>query len=126
VIEQAGVGREVRARRAADRLLIDAHQPLDRSMPPAIRPPTSSTARARDLASSSSRDSWPSARATSSTSAWLTRLDLPEPDTPVTVVNTPSGNATSSSCRLLRVTPAAAASRAARAACARGGAVANR
>ena len=31
-------------------------------------------------------------RATSSTSTWLTRLDLPEPDTPVTLVNTPSGN----------------------------------
>ena len=29
VVEQAGVGREVRARRAADRLLVDAHQPLD-------------------------------------------------------------------------------------------------
>ena len=30
---------------------------------------------------------------------------MPEPDTPVTVVNTPNGKATSSSCRLLRVTP---------------------
>ena len=50
--------------------------------------------------------SWPSCSATSSTSAWLTRLDLPEPETPVTVVNTPSGKATSSPCRLLRVTPA--------------------
>jgi hypothetical protein len=34
----------------------------------------------------------PSARATRSTSTWLTRLDLPEPETPVTAVITPSGN----------------------------------
>ena len=46
------------------------------------------------------RASWPRCSATSSTSAWLTRLDLPEPDTPVTVVNTPSGKATS---RLVQV-----------------------
>ena len=51
------------------------------------------------------RMSWPKCSATSSTSTWLTRLDLPDPETPVTVVNTPSGNATSSWFRLLRVTP---------------------
>ena len=48
----------------------------------------------------------PSAAATSSTSTWLTRLDLPEPETPVTVVKTPSGKSASSWLRLLRVTPA--------------------
>ena len=46
------------------------------------------------------------AAATSSTSAWLTRLDLPEPETPVTEVKTPSGKRASRSWRLLRVTPA--------------------
>ena len=33
MIEKAGVGREVRARRAADRFLIHAHEPLDRFHP---------------------------------------------------------------------------------------------
>ena len=42
------------------------------------------------------------ARQTSSTSAWLTRLDLPEPETPITAVITPSGKRASSSRRLLR------------------------
>ena len=37
----------------------------------------------------------------SSTRAWLTRLDLPEPETPVTAVNTPNGNATSTPRKLL-------------------------
>jgi hypothetical protein len=46
VVEEARVGGEVRARRAADRPLVDAHQPLHSSRPPAIRPP-GSTGRAR-------------------------------------------------------------------------------
>ena len=107
-VEQAGVGRQVGARGAADRLLVHQHQPadalhpfhdtaagrLDRRRAPAPGPrPPAPPPRA------------PGAAATSSTSAWLTRLDLPEPETPVTVVNTPSGKATSRSCRLFRVTP---------------------
>ena len=36
----------------------------------------------------------------------MARLDFPDPDTPVTAVNTPSGKATSRSRRLFRVTPA--------------------
>ena len=39
---------------------------------------------------------WPSSSPTSSTRNWLTRLDLPEPETPVTLVNTPSGTSASS------------------------------
>ena len=55
--------------------------------------------------------SWPRCAQTSSTSAWLTRLDLPEPDTPVTAVNTPSGKRASRSCRLLRVMPRSSSQR---------------
>ena len=44
MVEQPGVGRQVRPRRAADRLLVHPHQPLDASMPPAIRPPCVTTA----------------------------------------------------------------------------------
>ena len=108
VIEQAGVGREVRARRAADRLLVDAHEPLDRApcRRRSARRAVDGAARSSSLARPPRRStSWPRCAATSSTSAWLTRLDLPEPETPVTVVSTPSGNATSRSSRLLRVTP---------------------
>lgn len=39
------------------------------------------------------------------TSACVTKLDLPDPDTPVTAVITPSGNAASSLWRLLQLTP---------------------
>ena len=89
-VEQAGVGGEVGARRAADRLLVDAHQPPDaRRMPPAMWPPVAP----RRVGSQRRRrrprprgGSWPRCSPTSSTSAWLTRLDLPEPDTPVTAV----------------------------------------
>ena len=79
------------------------------SIPAAIRPPSGGHGRPlqlRRLPPRPAARSWPSCSATSSTSAWLTRLDLPEPETPVTVVNTPSGKAASSPCRLLRVTPA--------------------
>ena len=88
MIEEAGVGREIRARRAADRLLVDAHEPPDASIPSTISPPVGcvSAAIARALRRSSGAIVRPRRSATSSTSAWLTRLDLPEPDTPVTVV----------------------------------------
>ena len=88
VVEQAGVGGQVRARRAADRLLVHPHQAahafhaaddpafgrdLGFAAPgPAPRPPRP---RARP---------GPAPAPTRSTSTWLTRLDLPEPDTPVT------------------------------------------
>ena len=49
--------------------------------------------------------SWPRRAATNSTNAWLTRLDLPEPDTPVTVVNAPSGKAASSSSQVVARDP---------------------
>ena len=39
-----------------------------------------------------SRLRWPSPSATASTRNWLTRLDLPDPEMPVTAVNTPEGN----------------------------------
>ena len=52
---------------------------------------TTGAARSSSSPSSSAGTSCPRCSATSSTSTWLTRLDLPEPDTPVTVVNTPSG-----------------------------------
>ena len=42
----------------------------------------------------------PSARVISSMSTWLTRLDLPEPETPVTDVRAPSGKSTSMPRRL--------------------------
>ena len=54
------------------------------------------------VSSSASSGSWPRWRQTSSTRAWLTRLDLPEPETPITAVMTPSGKRASSSRRLLR------------------------
>jgi hypothetical protein len=60
---------------------------------------------ARLASSSLDAGSWPRWRQTSSTSAWLTRLDLPEPETPVTDVSTPSGKRASRSLRLLRVMP---------------------
>ena len=50
--------------------------------------------------------SCPKWSATSSTSAWLTRLDLPEPDTPVTAVSAPTGNLAVTSRRLLHATSA--------------------
>ena len=76
--------------------------------PPIICPPSVAGAGAASgsVSSASASMAWPRRSATSSTSTWLTRLDLPEPDTPVTVVNTPSGKATSSRSRLLRVMPA--------------------
>jgi len=43
--------------------------------------------------------------ATSSASTWLTKVDFPEPETPVTLVSTPRGRSTSRPSRLLRVTP---------------------
>ena len=46
----------------------------------------------------------PSASATKATNAWLTKLDLPDPETPVTDVNTPSGKAASNPSRLLILT----------------------
>ena len=91
-------------------------------MPPAMRPPVGDAVVAlqrigflflrRDRVARA-------ARATSSTSAWLTRLDLPEPETPVTLVSTPSGKSTSSSSQVVardaaQLQPAASA----RAACA--------
>ena len=109
VIEQARVGREVRPRRPADRLLVHAHQARDLLHAPRRFGRSSVTTADRSSSSPSSSSSgraWPRCSATSSTSAWLTRLDFPEPDTPVTVVKTPSGKAASSPCRLLRVTPA--------------------
>ncbi len=77
------------------------------SMPAVIRPPrvTGAVRSSSSLSSASGGISWPRCSATNSTSTWLTRVDLPEPETPVTVVNTPRGKATSSLCRLLRVTP---------------------
>ena len=63
VIEQPGVGREVRARRAADRLLIDAHQPLDRLHPagdPAADWRPTGARSSSSPSSSSTGTSWPS------------------------------------------------------------------
>ena len=62
-----------------------------------------------------------------STSDWLTRLDLPDPDTPVTAVKQPIGNAASRPWRLFRVTPASRSqSRGSRGVRAGGGPAANR
>ena len=63
-------------------------------MPPAMWPCVSSATVGSSLAGRSSSavaGSWPRWRQTSSTSAWLTRVDLPDPETPVTAVITPSG-----------------------------------
>ena len=84
---------------------------FSRSMPATMRPPVGPvTGRSRSMGSaiplaSASAGFCPSDATTRSSSAWLTRLDLPEPDTPVTAVMTPSGNAASRARRLLRVTP---------------------
>ena len=96
-VEQTGVGRKVGARRASDGLLVDAYQPRIPCMPPLIRPlqMLSSVLSSGSSSLSETAGSRPNSAATSSARAWLTRLDLPEPDTPVTVVNTPSGKATS-------------------------------
>ena len=124
VVEQAGVGGEVGARRAADRLLVDAHQAA-RCAPCRPRCGRAVSLGDRRLGVVGLRrrlrpGSWPRCAPTSSTSAWLTRLDLPEPETPVTAVSTPSGKRASSVVQVVagdaaQLEPAAAA-RAARAA----------
>ena len=93
MIEQAGVSGKVRARRAADRFLVDPHQALDR-----LHAASDVAAEGRRCASLQffaflliGERPVAECFATSSTSTWLTRVDLPEPETPVTVVNTPSG-----------------------------------
>ena len=126
VIEQAGVGREVRARRAADRLLIDAHQPLDALHPAGDPAAERGHGRALQLVALvllGGELDGRGARATSSTSAWLTRLDLPEPDTPVTVVKHAERESDVEVVQVVaRDARAAAASPSACAACGRGGA----
>ena len=84
--------------RATDRLLVDPHQPRD-----AFHPGGDPAAEGRDrgvlelvglgLLSAAARGRGVGRPAPPAT--WLTRLDLPEPETPVTVVNTPIGKATS-------------------------------
>ena len=66
-----------------------------RSIPATMRPPVDAAgASSIDNSSGSSAGAAaPKRSEASSTSAWLTRLDFPEPETPVTVVRTPSGNA---------------------------------
>ena len=80
-----------------------------RSSPPAMRPPVGDRRAAFELVAPRPRrpaTSWPRCAATSSTSAWLTRLDLPEPDTPVTVgEHAERKRRRRDRCRLLRVTP---------------------
>ena len=93
-VEEARVRRRVRARRAADRRLVDLDDlvELRRAPAPPCARPAAVRARCRRLAT-----------ALNSTS--LTSVDLPEPDTPVTHVSTPSGTLTSTDLRLCCVAP---------------------
>ena len=75
------------------------------SSPALIRPPLVCGASSSRLGSSSLSSTRPRPLPTSSSSAWLTRLDLPEPEIPVTDVKQPNGKSTFKSLRLLRVTP---------------------
>ena len=111
-VEQAGVRRQVGPRRAPDRLLVHLHQTVDRLQPRRLdgpggrRPPGRPRRRVSSSSAEASSGRWvPRCRATTSASTWLTRVDLPEPETPVTAVRTPSGTSTSRSRTLCRVTP---------------------
>ena len=97
-VEQAGVGGQVRPRRAADRLLVDL-RPAGRSPsspstrgPAGVRSSSSSASSSSSVPSAASPPRW---SRTASASTPVTSVDLPEPDTPVTAVNTPSGTSTS-------------------------------
>ena len=78
--EQSGVGRGIGARRAADRALVDVDDAID------VLEPLDALARARHRRGvrCSCAAAWPNSVSTIS-------VDLPEPDTPVTQVNSPSG-----------------------------------
>ena len=93
-VEEARVGRRVRARRAPDRRLVDLDDlvELRRARAPRCARPGRWRARCRRLATALNRTS-------------LTSVDLPEPDTPVTHVSTPSGTLTSSDLRLCCLAP---------------------
>jgi hypothetical protein len=107
VVEGTSVGRQIGARGPTDRLLVHDHQPFQ-----AIE--SFSDFADRGL----NRGAFKGAFVVIVRHMRLTKMpaqrldekladeaDLPEPDTPVTVVNTPNGNATSIALRLLRVTP---------------------
>ena len=85
VREHAGVGRRVRARRAADRRLVDVDHLVDVLQP---------VERRRAARAAPWRRASRCASARSSVS--ITSVDLPEPDTPVTQVSTPMREATRS------------------------------
>ena len=80
VVEDAGVGGRVGARRAADRRLVDVDDLVD--LVEAVDPVVGA---GRSFA-------WCRRLATAWCRVSLTRVDLPEPETPVTQQKTPSGN----------------------------------
>lgn len=93
MVEQAGIGRQVGARRAPDRFLVDHDQAGDlvKAVPPfspTISPATVATGASASVSWSlsppaSGGSAWPSRSATASTRNWRTRRDFPEPETPV-------------------------------------------
>src|SRR3954468_6203006 len=109
MVEQAGVGGEVGARGAADRLLVDLDQPLD-TFEAAENPTLSRGGGALLERGFCIRIIFDRNRGAERTGNQLdqrlvTRLDFPEPEIPVTAVITPSGIAQSIRFRLLRETP---------------------
>ena len=94
VREDAGVRRRVRARRAADRRLVDVDDLVD-------------VLRARRGCRARPAATWRDAAAASApaSSVSITSDDLPEPDTPVTHVSTPTGKRTDRLCRLCARAP---------------------
>ena len=95
--ERAGVGGRVRARRAADRALVDARPPCRRARRPAsarVRPGIGADAAEAGAAAPASRMSF-------------TSVLLPEPDTPVTQREARrAGTRTSTSLQVVRARPA--------------------
>jgi hypothetical protein len=59
--------------------------------PPMISPPIVFTFASSPSSSSGGSLRWPISSLTASTRNWLIRLDLPDPEMPVTLVKTPSG-----------------------------------
>jgi hypothetical protein len=94
VVEKTGVGREVRPRRAADRLLVDPHEPSDRR--DAFDDVAANRLRLAgeervEFVVGIRRDGAFEMTCDGFGSAWFTRLDFSDPETPVTVVKQPSG-----------------------------------
>ena len=100
VVEQPGVGRQVRPGGAADRLLVHHHQPADPVHAPSlIQPPDRGQRRPLQLPRPPHPARRPAhargGRPPTPPAPGRPALDLPDPLTPVTAVSTPSGNAAS-------------------------------